>query len=152
LKEDDINFKQKRLHLFYGIAIFILVFALVLTNFFNFTGLSHTRQLSRFKENLISLKSPTKSFPTGSFSEVGHVYYGNGDNCDYIAGKMYETDLSKEEIIKFYSVVSLPSVNGKEKIQINVLFYEQKSPRGRLMYQIQIFEDALDAGFDIRCS
>lgn len=142
---------QKRLHLLYGTVILILAFAFVLTNFFNLTGISHTKQLSNFSENLSKINSPPKTFSNGSFAEVGHVANVNGDSCDYIAGEMYETDLSKEEIMKYYSNISLPSVTGKGKVSIDLLFYEKKSINGRLMYQIQIYDSSLPSGFDIRC-
>lgn len=149
MKEDEI--KYKRIHLLYGVFILILVIALVLTNFFNITGISHTRQLNKFKEKLTSLKLPPNTYSIGSYSEVGHVYHGNGDNCDYIAGEFFETELSREEIVKYYSNISLPSVNRKLGVDLDILFFERKSSRGRLQYQIQVFEDALDAGFDLRC-
>lgn len=126
----------RRLHIFYGLTIMILVFALVLTNFFNITGFAHTRKLNKFKENLTSYKMPPNTYSIGSYAEIGNIYSNNGDSCDYIAGELYETDLTKEDINKYYANVTFPNVDGNEQIKINILFKEEKSERGRLIYEI----------------
>ncbi|WEK56101.1 MAG: hypothetical protein P0Y55_08650 [Candidatus Cohnella colombiensis] len=152
MNEDEIKVSKGRIHTFYGLSIFFLILALILTNIFDLIGFNHTRQLNRYKENLTSLESPRNTYAIGAFSDIGHIDYSNGDNCDYIVGQLFETDLLREEIIKFYSGVSIPSVNGKHKTDVNVSFFEGKSLNGRLVYQIQAFEDSIESGFDIRCS
>ena len=152
MNQEEDKISRRQLHLSYIISIVFLLIILLLTNVFDLIGLSHTRQLSRYQENLTNLNRPVRTYAIGSYSDLGHIYFNNGDHCDYIAGILYETDLTKEEIIEFYQGVKLPSVDGKNQVDIELSFYEKKSPNGRLVYQIQTIEGSLNGGFDIRCN
>ena len=151
LKQDEDKINRRQLHTTYRIIITLLIIILIVTNLFDLIGLPHTRQLSRYEENLTSLKSPTSTYAIGSYSDLGHIYFNNGDHCDFVAGMMYETDHTREEIIEFYSGVTLPSIDGTDKVSIDLSFYDKKSRNGRLVYQIQTVEGSLKSGFDIRC-
>lgn len=151
MKQDKDKISRKRVHVRYGICIICLIIVLILTNIFDLLSWSHTKQLNRYQENITRLKSPPNTYTVGSYADLGHIYYTNGDHCDYIAGVIFEPDLTKEEIIDFYTGVTLPSVDGKSKVEIDLSFYNKSSPRGRLVFQIQTIEGSLDSGLDIRC-
>ena len=109
-------------------------------------------EISFNNENITNLKPPKSTYAVASYSDLGHIYFTNGDQCDYMAGVMYETDLTKEEIVAFYSGVTVPSIDGKSNVDIDLSFHEKESSNGRLIFQIQTIEGSLKSGLDIRCS
>lgn len=125
-------------------TIFLLVFALVATNFFQLGMLGHSRQLKDLQERLERLDVPPDTRRIYSFSELGGLY-GSGDNCDYAVAAYYETRLSKEDD------ASIRGIDSEVELGVSVLFKDEGINGDKLGYMLHVFDEAHDAGFDFRC-
>lgn len=117
------------------------------------------RQLAQFAENLYRLPLPPKTQIVSRTAEVG--LFGNGNHCDFIVTQTMITELTRDQIERYYNDVELPPVNdnntGKalwargQPIPVLLKFEDKLPSSSTLQFTATLYDLGYDAGLDIRC-
>lgn len=133
-----------------ALGVVIIVVCLILLNPFTASAIWNNYSLNRYKGHLSKYPTPPHTYRIDSYSKVGGIE-GNGDNCDFVAGITYETDLTSEEIEQYYANLEMPAARGKGKVAVSLYFKEVKYRTDKLVYEIQILDEGYSPLLDIRC-
>lgn len=149
------------------IILVILGIGLYICSFFWVVPLFHDATLKNFSEPLLSISVPENTRQIGSISVVGQQFTA-GDHCDYLAGVLINSSLTKESIQKYYK----DHYVGKSEVRF--VWLDEENPYTKEMFDPQtifslkdwikdhsnasptaavyIFEGHMTSSFDYRCS
>lgn len=128
----------------------------------------HNQTLAKFSSQLVTLPAPQKTQVIDSLSVVGQQS-GNSDHCDYLGALLLKTDLSKDDIEKYYrdnykgnsqlhfywtNEPHQPGIGAVNPTNIFTLdsWVNDKAKSTGANLIIYIFEGSMTSAFDYRCS
>jgi len=150
------------------LGLVVIAGAVYLSLFFVVIPRLHDATLNSFAENLFSVSLPASIKETDKLSVVGQQL-GNGDHCDYLAATLIESNLSKKDVMDFFT----KNYRGPSTIKFVWLDeknpYTQNNPDPQIIYSLRdwltnnpnknsakvavyIFETGMTSSFDYRCS
>ncbi len=123
-----------------------------------FSTWRNNARLDKFSDNLFNYPLPSGTEEEDRYTEMG-LLGGNGNHCDYIAGKSLVTELSQGDIEAYYKDVEFPPAVSQSEyarlwgglIPVRVHFADEPSADGRLCFSISISDIGNPPDFDIRC-
>ena len=131
--------------------------------YFWFFPYLHDQTLSRFSQDLTDVRLPPNTQEIERLHRVGQQS-GNSDHCDYFAGEMFRTDLSKEQFEEYYrnhyngeSSVRFFWINQDNVEDIGIFtlkdwIIQKENNLGQQTVVVYIFEGAMTSAVDYRCS
>ncbi len=112
------------------IALIVSGVALYIASFFWIVPLFHDATLLNFSEPLLSISVPENTRQIGSISMVGQQFTA-GDHCDYLAGVLINSSLTKESIRKYYK----DNYTGKSEVRF--VWLDEENPYTNEMFESQ---------------
>lgn len=136
------------------IQILLIISIPVAMLFFIVMGpsLIHSHRLNNFADNLYEYPLPPDTKICSQHKEAG-PFMSNGDYLTYRASMTLFSRLTKDEIIKYYKNVKLPSArpNVTSPVTLQIKFIQVLDKN--IIFEIRIIDGEYEPiGFDLRCS
>lgn len=153
--DDETPPPAKRSGMRWGCGCLALALLLPVAGFFALIKIpmwTNDERLDAFAERFFDYPLPPATEFADHDAQGSVQLRGNGNHCDYLVRFSLRSELSDEEVVRYYEQAEVPGVDGG-RAQVTVFFAKHVKRSDDYWYDPIIVQiaDSTDPGWDIRC-